>query len=50
MKTALASGTVPHFLPGKSPLPGLDPKLTDRFGRRSSLDWAVRPRCFLNTS
>jgi len=31
-ETALARGTVPHFLPGKSPLPGLNPNLTDRFG------------------
>ena len=29
---ALAKGKVPHFLPGKSPLPGLNPKITDRFG------------------
>ena len=31
-ETALARGTVPHFLPGKSPLPGLDRNVTDRFG------------------
>ena len=31
-ETALARGTVAHFLPGKSPLPGLDKDLTDRFG------------------
>jgi len=31
-ETALARGHVPHFLPGKSPLPGLDKNLTDRFG------------------
>jgi len=31
-ETALARGHVPHFLPGKSPLPGLDRNLTDRFG------------------
>jgi hypothetical protein len=31
-ETALARGHVPHFLPGKSPLPGLDQNLTDRFG------------------
>ena len=31
-ETALARGAVPHFLPGKSPLPGLDRNLTDRFG------------------
>jgi hypothetical protein len=31
-ETALARGAVPHFLPGKSPLPGLNPNLTDRFG------------------
>jgi len=31
-ETAVARGIVPHFLPGESPLPGLNPKLTDRFG------------------
>ena len=31
-ETAIPRGTVPHFLPGKSPLPGLDPNMTDRFG------------------
>ena len=31
-ETALERGRTPHFLPGQSPLPGLDPKLTDRFG------------------
>jgi hypothetical protein len=31
-ETAVPRGTVPHFLPGKSPLPGLNPKVTDRFG------------------
>ena len=31
-ETAIPRGTVPHFLAGKSPLPGLDPNLTDRFG------------------
>jgi hypothetical protein len=31
-ETALARGHVPHFLPGKSPLPGLQKDLTDRFG------------------
>ena len=31
-ETALPRGHVPHFLPGKSPLPGLDANLTDRFG------------------
>jgi len=30
-ETAIPRGTVPHFLPGKSPLPGLDKNLTDRF-------------------
>jgi hypothetical protein len=30
-ETAVARGQVPHFLPGQSPLPGLNPKLTDRF-------------------
>ncbi len=31
-ETALSRGAVPHFLPGKSPLPGLDRNVTDRFG------------------
>ncbi len=31
-ETAIPRGTVPHFLPGKSPLPGLNKDLTDRFG------------------
>jgi len=31
-ETALTRGTVPHFLPRKSPLPGVNPNLTDRFG------------------
>jgi len=31
-ETALTRGTVAHFLPGKSPLPGINPNLTDRFG------------------
>jgi hypothetical protein len=31
-ETAIPRGTVPHFLPGKSPLPGLDRNVTDRFG------------------
>ena len=31
-ETAVPRGSVPHFLPGQSPLPGLNPKLTDRFG------------------
>lgn len=31
-ETAVPRGNVPHFLPGQSPLPGLDAKLTDRFG------------------
>lgn len=30
-ETALPRGNVPHFLPGSSPLPGLNPKLADRF-------------------
>jgi hypothetical protein len=30
-ETAVPRGSVPHFLPGQSPLPGLNPKLTDRF-------------------
>jgi len=31
-ETAVPRGTVPHFLPGQSPLPGLNPKIADRFG------------------
>jgi hypothetical protein len=31
-ETAVERGRVPHFLPGQSPLPGLNTKLTDRFG------------------
>jgi hypothetical protein len=31
-ETAVERGRVPHFLPGQSPLPGLNPKITDRFG------------------
>jgi hypothetical protein len=31
-ETAVPRGTVPHFLPGESPLPGLNPELADRFG------------------
>jgi len=31
-ETAVARGTVPHFLPGQSRLPGLNPAITDRFG------------------
>ncbi len=31
-ETAVPRGRYPHFLPGQSPLPGLDPKVTDRFG------------------
>jgi hypothetical protein len=31
-ETAVPRGTVPHFLPGQNPLPGLNPKLTDKFG------------------
>jgi hypothetical protein len=31
-ETAVPRGTVPHFLPGQSRLPGLNPKLADRFG------------------
>ena len=30
-ETAVPRGSVPHFLPGRSPLPGLDANLTDRF-------------------
>jgi hypothetical protein len=31
-ETAVERGRTPHFLPGQSPLPGLDPKVTDEFG------------------
>ena len=31
-ETAVPRGTVPHFLPGQSPLPGLNANLLDRFG------------------
>ena len=31
-ETAVPRGSVPHFLPGTSPLPGLDPEMADRFG------------------
>ena len=31
-ETAVPRGEVPHFLPGTSPLPGLDPDVADRFG------------------
>jgi hypothetical protein len=31
-ETAVERGNVPHFLPGRSPLPGLNRDLTDRFG------------------
>ena len=31
-ETAVPRGVVPHFLPGTNPLPGLNPKFTDRFG------------------
>ncbi|MGH9253739.1 MAG: hypothetical protein ACRD3C_04135 [Vicinamibacterales bacterium] len=31
-ETALPRGSVPHFLPGQSMLPGLNPRLADRFG------------------
>jgi len=30
-ETVVPRGAVPHFLPGRSPLPGLDPEATDRF-------------------
>jgi hypothetical protein len=30
-ETAVPRGSVAHFLPGKSPLPGLNPQLADRF-------------------
>ncbi len=30
-ETAVPRGTVPHFLPGQSLLPGLNPEVTDRF-------------------
>ena len=31
-ETAIPRGTTPNFLPGKSGLPALNPKITDRFG------------------
>ena len=31
-ETAVPRGRAPHFLPGQSPLPGLNPNMTDRFG------------------
>jgi hypothetical protein len=31
-ETAVERGTVPHFLPGQSRLPALNPEITDRFG------------------
>ena len=31
-ETAVPRGDVPHFLPGTTPLPGLDPDVADRFG------------------
>jgi hypothetical protein len=31
-ESPIARGAVPHFLPGKSPLPGLNKDFTDRFG------------------
>ena len=31
-ETVVPRGTVPHFLPGESRLPGLNPNITDRFG------------------
>lgn len=31
-EVAVPRGTVPHYLPGQSLLPGLNPKITDRFG------------------
>jgi hypothetical protein len=31
-ETAVPRGNTPHFLPGQSPLPGLNPNLADRFG------------------
>ena len=31
-ETAVPRGSVPHFLPGTSPLPNLNPNVTDRFG------------------
>ncbi|MBF8300640.1 MAG: hypothetical protein HW394_1010 [Acidobacteria bacterium] len=31
-ETAVPRGMVRHFLPGQSPLPGLNPNITDRFG------------------
>ena len=49
-ETAVPRGSAPHFLPGKSALPGLNPKLTDRSGRRLNRGWAGRPRCIPSTS
>ena len=31
-ETVVKRGSVPHYLPGKSTLPGQDPQVTDRFG------------------
>jgi hypothetical protein len=31
-EVAVPRGTTPHYLPGQSLLPGLDPKMPDRFG------------------
>jgi len=31
-ETAIPRGSVAHFLPGKSALPGLNPDITDQFG------------------
>ncbi len=31
-ETVVERGTVPHYLPGRSLLPGQDPKVTDAFG------------------
>jgi hypothetical protein len=31
-ETVVARGSVPHYLPGKSTLPGQDPQITDHFG------------------
>jgi hypothetical protein len=31
-ETVVERGTVPHYLPGQSLLPGQDPKVTDAFG------------------
>ena len=48
-ETAVPRGTVPHFLPGKSPLPGVDPDATDRFGTPFERASAAPRRCIRST-